>query len=59
MVWLLVYSGAAAGWCLIYLCRFIARFIVTLMYEYNTSSLENMQKRLVEEWGQEIKSSGE
>jgi len=54
-VWLFILSGAGAGWCLIYLCRFIARFVVTLMYEYNIVSLENFQKRLIEEWGQQIK----
>ncbi|MDE3016262.1 MAG: hypothetical protein KGI29_04990 [Pseudomonadota bacterium] len=52
--WLYVYSGAAAGWGLVYLCRFIALFVVTLMYEYHAASLENAQKRLVDEWGQQI-----
>lgn len=54
-VWLMVYTGAAVGWCLIFLCRYIARFIVTLMYEYNINALEGLQKQLVEEWGQRIK----
>jgi cell division protein FtsW (lipid II flippase) len=54
-VWLFVYTGAALGWCLVFLCRFVARFIVTLSYEYNINSLEHTQKRLVEEWGQQIK----
>lgn len=53
--WLLVYSGAAAGWCLIYLCRYIARFTVMLFYEYNIATLEGQQKRLIDEWGQQIK----
>jgi len=53
--WLIVYSGAAAGWCLIYLCRYIARFTVMLFYEYNIAMLEGQQKRLIEEWGQQIK----
>lgn len=54
-VWLVVYCGAAAGWCIIYLSRFVARFIVTLVYEYSVNSLEHQQKYLLEEWGQEIK----
>jgi hypothetical protein len=54
-VWLFVLSGAAAGWCLIYLCRFIGRFIYTLVYEYNIATLENVQKHLVEEWGQQVR----
>jgi hypothetical protein len=53
--WLLVYSGAGAGWCLIYLCRYIARFAIMMFYEYNIAMLESQQKRLVEEWGQQIK----
>lgn len=52
--WMYVYSGAAAGWGLVYLCRFIARFVVTLMYEFQVNSLEHAQKRLVEEWGEQI-----
>lgn len=55
LIWLFVYSGAAAGWGLIFLCRFIARFIVTIMYEYSITSLENLQRHLVEEWGPQIK----
>ena len=53
--WLIVYSGAAAGWCLIVLCRYVARFSVTLFNEYNIAMLENQQQRLIEEWGQQIK----
>ncbi len=52
MTWLFVYSGAAAGWCLVFLCRMVARFIMTLSYEYNIIHLEWVQKRLVEEWGE-------
>ncbi len=53
--WMIVYLGAAIGWCLIYLCRFIANFFITLGYEYKIVSLERLQRRLVEEWGQIIK----
>jgi hypothetical protein len=38
-----------------FLCKYIARFIVTLSYEYQVTSLEALQKNLVEEWGQQIK----
>lgn len=53
-VWLFVYGGAAAGWGLIYLCRFIAHFILIIVYEYKVLSLERFQKKLVEEWGQQV-----
>lgn len=56
-VWLFVYSGAAAGWCLIYLCRFVARMIVTVLYQYNIASLEKLQDELVHEWGQQIRQT--
>lgn len=55
MNWLIVYGGAALGWVLIFLCRIIGSFIMTLMYEYRIASLERMQKKLIEEWGQNIK----
>jgi hypothetical protein len=56
--WLFVYSGAAAGWCLVFLCRMVARFIMILSYEYNIIHLEWVQRRLTEEWG-DLKSREE
>lgn len=53
-VWMFIYLGAAAGWALIYLCKFIARFVVTMSFEYSIKSLENEQQMLVEEWGQDV-----
>ncbi len=53
-VWLFIYMGAGAGWALIYLCKFIASFVVTMSFEYNIKSLENVQAMLIEEWGDEI-----
>ncbi|MBY0407604.1 MAG: hypothetical protein K2Q01_07920, partial [Rickettsiales bacterium] len=53
-VWMFIYMGAGAGWALIYLCKFIARFVVVMTFEYNIKSLENVQQMLVEEWGEEI-----
>jgi len=54
-VWLLIYSGAAAGWCLVYLCRFIGRFLIILYFEYQVNALERFQKRLLAEWSEQIK----
>lgn len=53
-VWLFIYMGAAAGWALIYLCKYVARFVVAMSFEYNIRSLENVQNMLVEEWGSDI-----
>lgn len=57
-VWLFIYMGAGVGWALIYLCKFISRFVVTVSFEYKVSSLENIQLMLVEEWGERIRASG-
>ncbi len=53
-VWLFIYLGAGSGWGMIYLCRFISRFVVTMTYEYNISTLKKQQQRLIAEWGPEI-----
>lgn len=53
-IWMLIYMGAAAGWGLIYLSRFISRFVVTMTYEYNINNLKKQQSKLVEEWGDDI-----
>lgn len=53
-VWMFIYLGAAAGWALIYLCKYVARFVVAMSFEYNIRALENMQKMLIEEWGHDI-----
>lgn len=58
-VWMMVYSGAAAGWCIIYLFRYVARLFLTFQYGYRASSLERAQKRLLEEWGDTIRESTE
>jgi hypothetical protein len=54
-VWLVIYSGAAAGWCLVYLCRFIARFLMIMYLDYRVQALERFQKKLIAEWGERIK----
>lgn len=55
MTWLFIYGGAAAGWCLVFLCRIISRFILTVSYEFHIVALERSRKRLLEEWGQKLK----
>jgi len=57
-VWMFIYLGAAAGWGLIYLSRFIARSVVTMSYDYNINALKKQQRRLIEEWGPEIDQNG-
>jgi hypothetical protein len=52
--WLVVFGGAAMGWCLIYICSFMSRFFISTLYEMNAVALEKFQKKLVDEWGEEI-----
>lgn len=54
-VWMFIYLCAAAGWCLTYLCRLIARFIMVLIYEYKIAALGLAQRHLLEEWGNQLK----
>lgn len=55
-VWLVVYTGAAVGWCLVYVCYALARFMIVLLYDYKISVLERFQKKLIDEWGAQITS---
>lgn len=57
MVWLFVYGGAAAGWCLIFLCRLVSRLFIVLLYEYKIATLEKIQKKLTDEWGTQLQKN--
>jgi hypothetical protein len=56
-IWLVIYGGAALGWCLIFICRYLARFIVIMYFDHQTTTLERFQKKLLEEWGAQIENS--
>jgi len=53
-VWLFIYLGAAAGWCVIFLCRYIARLILGFSFNHRIRLLQREQKFLVAEWGDGI-----
>lgn len=53
-VWLFIYTGAAAGWGLVYLLRFLVNFGVTYYHEYQLFHLQRHQQWLVDEWGKEV-----
>jgi hypothetical protein len=53
-IWLMIYGGAAAGWCLVFLCRLIANLVITVRTEYHILGLERMQKKLAAEWGKRV-----
>lgn len=54
-VWMLIYGSAAAGWCIIFICRQIARTMLAFQYEFRAASLERAQARLVDEWGTQVR----
>ena len=54
MSWVFIYCGAAAGWGMLYLSKFVARIVTLMHYEYGISLLEKKQDLLVKEWGEGI-----
>jgi hypothetical protein len=53
--WLVVYGSAALGYLLIWTCRWVAFFSILAASEARAFMLEEAQKDLVNEWGEEIK----
>lgn len=53
-VWAYIYCGAAAGWGMIVLAKFVARVITLMHYEYGVGVLEKKQEILIKEWGDTI-----
>jgi hypothetical protein len=53
-VWLFIYGGAAAGWCMIYFGSAVARAILEIQYKFRAASLEKAQERLLAEWGDSL-----
>lgn len=54
-VWLIIYSAAAGGWILVFLCRFVAQFLVMITFDHRANTLERKQEKLLVEWGDKIK----
>ncbi len=52
--WMFIYVGAAAGWGMLYISKFVARVITLMHYEYAVSMLEKKQAILLKEWGEEV-----
>ena len=55
--WLIIYAAAAGGWCIVFFCRFIARFFVVVYLDYKVAALERFQQKLLAEWGDSLKNS--
>lgn len=52
--WMFVYGGAAGGWGILYLSKFVARVVTLMHYEYAINMLAKKQDILLKEWGEEI-----
>ena len=54
---LIMYSAAALGWGLMYVCPIAARFMISGINTHNIQKLKHRQKRLEEEWGEEVSTA--
>lgn len=56
-LWLFIYGGAGIGWALIFLCNQMAYYIVAARNDFVIYQIEEQQRRLVEEWGPQVKEA--
>jgi hypothetical protein len=52
--WFVIYAFAGIGWMLVWLMPYCAEIITELSHNGRIAQLENMQRKLIDEWGQEI-----
>lgn len=52
--WFVIYSFAGIGWLLVWLMPYCAEIITELSHNGRIAQLENIQRKLIDEWGQEI-----
>ena len=57
MVWFSMYSAAGLGWALVWLSPILAALVLEGVYQGRILHMENVQKKLEEEWGSEISQS--
>lgn len=53
--WLLVYGSALCGWILIGISQWVAYLSIMTSGQARIKTLEELQKKMVEEWGDELK----
>ncbi len=54
MVWLVMYASAALGWGVVFASPIIAAAVLEGIYAGRILHMENLQKKAIEEWGEEI-----
>lgn len=57
--WLIVYGAAAAGWGMVWLAPRAGMLLMEVFARGQIARFQHLQKRLVEEWGPEIKRDAE
>jgi len=55
VVWFAMYGSAGLGWALVWLSPIIAAATLEGLYRGRILHLETLQKKAVEEWGEEVK----
>lgn len=55
--WFVIYASAGIGWLLVWGCPYLIELCIEIGNSSRIAKLESVQKRLVEEWGPEIKRS--
>jgi hypothetical protein len=54
LVWFSMYSAAGLGWALVWLSPLLVAIVLEGIYRGRILHMENVQKKLEEEWGKEI-----
>ncbi|MFO1241734.1 MAG: hypothetical protein U1E36_00805 [Rickettsiales bacterium] len=55
--WFVIYASAGVGWLLVWGCPYLIELCIEITNSSRIAKLESVQKKLVEEWGPEIKRS--
>lgn len=53
--WLMPYGFAAFGWAVVYIIPQIALLVLSIRAEFTIGKMEYFQKKLVKEWGEEVR----
>lgn len=53
--WFLIYASAGIGWLLVWGCPYAVELYLEVINSSRIAKLESMQRKLVDEWGPEVK----
>lgn len=53
--WFVIYASAGIGWLLVWGCPYLIELFMEISNSSRIGKLESVQKKLIEEWGPEIK----